>query len=137
MRIPSKESMASFDAEIEDFTDFECCLDDGKLIHKDCGTKIQYSICNISLHQGDTCGGTGEVTSRRIPYCPMCEGDLGDTSFGCVHEPIQEIYEISSKTYSFGFSVPNRDQIISGLIGATMNALIVYALFAFHLFPLK
>ncbi|MDR3581706.1 MAG: hypothetical protein P4L67_00325 [Candidatus Pacebacteria bacterium] len=59
----------------------------GGQLCKECGKKILFVTCHVSIHEtppGGACEGFGTVRQFPLPYCPHCEGVPKSTST-CVH----------------------------------------------------
>lgn len=122
MKIPEKMSLEEFEEVVENFK-ANCHEREGVLCHDDCDTKIRYAICNISIHDGLSCGGTGEVTTRRIPYCPECE-EMFETLFACVHK--KPLPFPQHKNIPYIFALLAKLNVFSLFIGGGIGALITY-----------
>lgn len=130
MEVPIKVSLEEFDNVIENFKS-NCYERRGVLYHNDCDTKIKYSTCNISIHNGDSCESTGEVATRMVPYCPEC--DESYQRLACVHEELRGTHPFAKNDQAHYrlFVLLSKLNLFSLLLGGAGGALITY-LFLHH-----
>src|SRR5713101_2050845 len=103
MQTPARLSPEQFDSRKELF--LACKTDPhpgGGYYCRDCGSKIEYKPCAVSIHNRKftACTNSGqEPWNVLVPYCPRCESE--PVTVGCLHVNVERLNGNSSKWKRF------------------------------------